>query len=174
MEVSRGRGKNVILSFLGRSDQSPFATLDVHFCAAYSQTSPARSGGGGEEESGGVYDRRDRPASGRRLCATPMRTYSRHHASRQGRRRHARRAYRDASSATRRSHPARIRSDRLTCIYAVEDVTAPRLVGSSSHVLCVEIKPKWGFPTADRLASAQLAKRRNQGTLLEVSHAPRG
>lgn len=50
----------------------------------------------------------------------------------------------------RRAHPARIRSESLTCIYMVEDVTAPRLASSYSSaqadpVLCVEIKPKWGF-----------------------------
>ncbi|EST09149.2 Inositol-pentakisphosphate 2-kinase [Kalmanozyma brasiliensis GHG001] len=55
--------------------------------------------------------------------------------------------------ATRRSRPARIRSEALSCIYAVEDVTAPILASSSSQgVLSVEIKPKWGFlPRIDSL-----------------------
>ncbi|TKY88597.1 hypothetical protein EX895_002586 [Sporisorium graminicola] len=56
--------------------------------------------------------------------------------------------------AARRASPARIRSETLSCIYAVEDVTAPVPVSSSSHqqVLCVEIKPKWGFlPHIDSL-----------------------
>ncbi|GAC92826.1 hypothetical protein PHSY_000382 [Pseudozyma hubeiensis SY62] len=49
--------------------------------------------------------------------------------------------------AARRAHPARIRSETLSCIYAVEDVTAPVLADPSAQqeVLCVEIKPKWGF-----------------------------
>ncbi len=45
--------------------------------------------------------------------------------------------------ASRRSHAARIRAEALTCIYAVQDVTASS--ASSSSVLCVEVKPKWGF-----------------------------
>ncbi|CDW98964.1 hypothetical protein [Sporisorium scitamineum] len=55
--------------------------------------------------------------------------------------------------AARRASPARIRSETLSCIYAIEDVTAPLLAGSSSQqVLCVEIKPKWGFlPRIDSL-----------------------
>lgn len=49
--------------------------------------------------------------------------------------------------AARRAHPARIRSETLSCIYAVEDVTALVPAGPSAQrgVLCVEIKPKWGF-----------------------------
>ncbi|SPO24259.1 probable Inositol-pentakisphosphate 2-kinase [Ustilago trichophora] len=47
--------------------------------------------------------------------------------------------------ASRRAHPARIRAESLSCIYAVEDVTAPSTSSSTAGVLCVEIKPKWGF-----------------------------
>ncbi|SJX65103.1 uncharacterized protein SRS1_15924 [Sporisorium reilianum f. sp. reilianum] len=55
--------------------------------------------------------------------------------------------------AARRANPARIRSETLSCIYAVEDVTARVLAAAPSHqVLCVEIKPKWGFlPRIDAL-----------------------
>ena len=57
--------------------------------------------------------------------------------------------------AARRASPARIRPEALSCIYAVEDVTAPVLVAdpsTSQQVLCVEIKPKWGFlPRIDSL-----------------------
>lgn len=60
--------------------------------------------------------------------------------------------------AARRSHPARIRAETLTHIYAVQDVAAPILCSSASTsaasagVLCVEIKPKWGFlPRIDSL-----------------------
>lgn len=45
--------------------------------------------------------------------------------------------------ASRRAHPARIRPEWLSCIYAVQDVTVP--TAASPSVLCVEIKPKWGF-----------------------------
>ncbi|SNX86384.1 related to Inositol-pentakisphosphate 2-kinase [Melanopsichium pennsylvanicum] len=45
----------------------------------------------------------------------------------------------------RRASPSRIRADQLSCIYAVENVTAFTPSFSGQGVLCVEIKPKWGF-----------------------------
>jgi inositol-pentakisphosphate 2-kinase len=47
--------------------------------------------------------------------------------------------------AARRTDPARIRAESLRCIYAVQDITARAASVSGGDVLCVEIKPKWGF-----------------------------
>lgn len=56
--------------------------------------------------------------------------------------------------AARRSDPARIRAESLRCIYAVQDITARSTSASGGDVLCVEIKPKWGFlPRIDAIPS---------------------
>lgn len=142
-------GKNVLLSFNPaggvQAGQSPFATSTCTYALRIPKSLPSVSGSNQEEEEEAEQFTSHviRPLLGDasvlpRCIKIPVLT--------------ARdRDILDTLSAriemqrpaARRSHPARIRPETLSCIYAVEDVTAPS--ASQQAVLCVEIKPKWGF-----------------------------
>lgn len=146
-------GKNVLLSFdpVGgiQAGKSPFATLTCTYALRIPKSLPSKSESNQEDEQEAEQFTRHvvQPLLGDatvlpKCMRIPIVTaIDRHVIDMLSARIEMQRP------AARRTHPARIRSEALSYIYAVEDVAAPVSVSPSAQraVLCVEIKPKWGF-----------------------------
>ncbi|SPO23939.1 probable Inositol-pentakisphosphate 2-kinase [Ustilago trichophora] len=139
-------GKNVLLSFVPSGGNSPFVTSTCTYALRIPKSHPSEAQPEDQEEEAEQFTNNiivpllGSPSVLPKCIRIPILTpRDRHIIDILSARIEMQRP------ASRRAHPARIRAESLSCIYAVEDVTAPSASSSKTGVLCVEIKPKWGF-----------------------------